>query len=343
MVGLDIQPGQLDERAIADHLRLRLLVVDEAGEEIAQGRDLQVLQQQFGTQAQRRFMDRQGAGYNRDGLRDWDFGALEPRRVTERGLVTWPALVDQSDAVGLRLFDTAAQAHAAHLQGVLRLLALQTAEALTYVRKHPGLSREALATWSAIGPAEGLVADLVWSSLYQAAGPLEQVRDRAAFTAACARLRSHIGSTCQKQADILNQALPLLRQVRSALAAAVPAQRAAFSADVAQQLDDLVYPGFLSELDQGRLQHYPRYLRAVAERLRLLEENPRRDQDRAAVIQPWWARYQQRLASGAVYDEALDRYRWLLHEYRVSVFAQRLGTAVRVSDQRLAQAWQAVE
>jgi len=41
-------------------------------------------------------------------------------------------------------------------------------------------------------------------------------------------------------------------------------------------------------------------------------------------------------------DEALDEFRWLLEEYRVSVFAQSLGTAVKVSEKRLAAAWKNV-
>jgi ATP-dependent helicase HrpA len=39
----------------------------------------------------------------------------------------------------------------------------------------------------------------------------------------------------------------------------------------------------------------------------------------------------------------MDEFRWLLEEYRVSLFAQRLGTAGRVSEKRLAQAWRKTE
>jgi ATP-dependent helicase HrpA len=35
----------------------------------------------------------------------------------------------------------------------------------------------------------------------------------------------------------------------------------------------------------------------------------------------------------------MDTFRWLLEEYRVSLFAQRLGTAERVSEKRLTEAW----
>ena len=59
-------------------------------------------------------------------------------------------------------------------------------------------------------------------------------------------------------------------------------------------------------------------------------------------MQPWWDRYLQRLHGDGGYDQTLDEYRWLVEEYRVSLFAQRLGTAVKVSEKRLAAAWQNV-
>jgi ATP-dependent helicase HrpA len=109
--------------------------------------------------------------------------------------------------------------------------------------------------------------------------------------------------------------------------------------DLASQMADLVYPGFLADLEPGRLDHYPRYLAAVEERLLQMEEDPQRDLQRLAQIQPWWRRYCEGLERGCPYDEAMDRFRWLLEEYRVSLFAQRLGTAGKVSEKRLAEAW----
>jgi ATP-dependent helicase HrpA len=43
-----------------------------------------------------------------------------------------------------------------------------------------------------------------------------------------------------------------------------------------------------------------------------------------------------------VYDSALDEYRWLVEEFRVSLFAQKLGTAGKTSAKRLAAAWKKV-
>ena len=56
-------------------------------------------------------------------------------------------------------------------------------------------------------------------------------------------------------------------------------------------------------------------------------------------IEPFWQQYLQLLEEGHDYDEAVDEYRWLMEEFRVSLFAQQLGTHAKVSAQRLKQAW----
>jgi ATP-dependent helicase HrpA len=56
-------------------------------------------------------------------------------------------------------------------------------------------------------------------------------------------------------------------------------------------------------------------------------------------VSPWWQLYLDALDRGCPYDEALDSFRWLVEEYRVSLFAQKLGTAQKVSEKRLADAW----
>ena len=108
------------------------------------------------------------------------------------------------------------------------------------------------------------------------------------------------------------------------------------------QLHDLVYDGFLDDLEPGRLQHYPRYLEALRLRLERLSLDPRQDQARAAEVYPWWNKYQDWLEQGHEYTSEIDSFRWLLEEYRVSQFAQQLGTREKVSSKRLAKAWKEV-
>jgi ATP-dependent helicase HrpA len=267
---------------------------------------------------------------------------LPQRVVTASGQPAYPALVDQGNSVGLRLFDTPEEAASAHAEGVLRLCTLTLADKISLLRKHPGVSRESLLAWSPLGSTEMLIDDLVASSLQHACGECAAIRSEPAFALLQSRLRNLLGAECHAQADLLNLILPMHSRVSALLIDQLDRRHPAALEDIQGQMQDLVYSGFLAQLATGRLQHYPRYFAAIEERLRALREDPQRDAQRMSEIQPWWERYLQRLHSAAGYDQALDEYRWLVEEYRVSLFAQRLGTAVKVSEKRLAAAWQNV-
>jgi ATP-dependent helicase HrpA len=270
-----------------------------------------------------------------------------PQQVTTAsGARAWPALIDQQDAVGLRLYDTWEEAVHSHAGGVLRLLALNLADKAKYLRNHHGLERESLLAWSQTGSAERLIADLFWRCLLDTVAECRQegvhdVRSQEAFAALLDRVRSRLGRTAVARAAELNDWLPAFARIAARLGGSFQTRRPEVHADLVSVLEDLVYPGFLTELENGRLAHYPRYLQAIGERLDQLEHNPLRDSQRQHQIEPWWRRYVEALESGCMYDEALDAYRWLLHEYRVSIFAQPLGTAEKVSPKRLAEAWTA--
>src|SRR5690606_33914336 len=105
--------------------------------------------------------------------------------------------------------------------------------------------------------------------------------------------------------------------------------------DLSAQLETLVHPGFLRETPAERLQHFPRYLKAMQRRAERLARDPARDQARMLELLP----FQQRLAEypAEARREAWWALRWALEELRVSLFAQELGTAEPVSPKRLAR------
>jgi len=343
LAGVEIKSADFDEARIPDHLRTRVVVLGEDGETAAEGRDLAALQERFGRKAQRKFMDRQGQGFNRDGLVEWSFGEL-PLKVRGRdGVDAFPALVDQDDAVGLRLFDTADEAAAHHAEGVQRLLAIALDDKMNWLRKHHGVARDAMLAWTPWGDAVALVDELTWHALYGAAGDdVVDVRDEAAFEALTARVRGEIGPLFQRQARRLGDVLAAAAAVQRALDGDTGEHQPEAAGDLQAALDDLVYPGFLLDLDARRMAEYPRYLEAMTVRLEQLALDPGKDARLQGEVAPWWDHYQQYLEAGGEYLEVVDRYRWLLHEFRVSVFAQRLGTAEKVSAKRLKTAWRDV-
>jgi len=146
----------------------------------------------------------------------------------------------------------------------------------------------------------------------------------------------------RRQSGHLNKALKIWSEVSNALDDSYYHHRPDVYNDMRSQLDDMVYEGFLQELAPARLEHYPRYLEAMRIRLASVEKDPHRDAVRMGEIEPFWQQYLQLLEQGRDYDESVDEYRWLMEEFRVSLFAQQLGTGAKVSVQRLKKAWQKI-
>jgi len=347
MTGIDIDAAALDEALLPEHLRFRIRIIDADGRQLAVGRDLAGLQEKYGQKARRHFMDSLGSDYQRDGETTWVFGDLPLSVITRDGsgnqVQAWPAIVDQDDAVGLRVYDTPGEAATEHHLGVLRLLALQLGGKLRDLRKHHGLSRAGLLAWSAAGSPESLLDGLVQSSLALAAGARPaRVRDEAAFNALLEEVRAELGPLFRRQAGYLSESLKFWSEISKQLDEAYYNRRPDVFNDMRAQLDDMIYEGFLEELPPERLAHYPRYLEAMLIRLASVEEDPRRDAARMKQVEPYWQRYLDLLEQGRDYDEAVDDYRWLVEEFRVSVFAQQLGTRAKVSEKRIEAAWRKI-
>jgi ATP-dependent helicase HrpA len=115
--------------------------------------------------------------------------------------------------------------------------------------------------------------------------------------------------------------------------------------ELAVQLRNLIYPGFLSATPWERLHHLPRYLKGMVLRLDKYPGNPERDGRHGPVIAGLWNQYEQRLEKhrkAGTSDPKLTEFRWQIEELRISLFAQELKTPYPVSVKRLQKLWQEV-
>jgi len=106
-----------------------------------------------------------------------------------------------------------------------------------------------------------------------------------------------------------------------------------------EHLARLTLPGFLTATDWNTLREYPRYFRAVSMRFEKLRSGGEvADRQGIAELDQYWQKYLERRELHELADIAdpeLEVFRWMIEEYRVSLFAQKLGTSIKVSPQRL--------
>jgi ATP-dependent helicase HrpA len=101
-----------------------------------------------------------------------------------------------------------------------------------------------------------------------------------------------------------------------------------------RQLRGLVFPGFVGDAGVRRLGDVLRYLEAMERRLDKLAHGTRRDQELMGRVQQLEAEYED-LCDARPRSPEVEAVGWMLEELRVSLFAQTLGTAHPVSEQRI--------
>ena len=107
--------------------------------------------------------------------------------------------------------------------------------------------------------------------------------------------------------------------------------------DIDEQLERLIYPGFLTGVGIDRLPDMLRYLRAISRRLETLPDRVERDRNLMDRIRELEAQRDQVSDAMPGSIELID-VAWMLQELRVSWFAQSLGTKGKVSEKRITEA-----
>ncbi len=339
---------------LPEHLHMRIEVVGRDGRVVAHGRDLAALREQLGRDTQQIVEDVPDPAWHRDGLTTWDFGSLpETVRLERNGLVVevYPALVDATAAAGkpsvsLRLRPRRELARRETRLGIRRLVSVAIAGRVLH-RLHRCAGWESMVLQHAtLGSTAELEQQVVARVAELAFLDDDPVRDQDSFRALLEVGERRMSAVFD---DVVTRFAAVLSAVQRARLVLDEARARAPQA-VAQidgQLAALASPGWLVSTAWNWLAHVPRYMRAVERRIeRLGLRGSSKDAELVAQLAPQLARCQQlqRLAleRDLVLPE-LEQLHWMIEEYRVSIFAQELGTALRVSPKRLDEQFRRAE
>jgi ATP-dependent helicase HrpA len=276
-------------------------------------------------------------------------------------LYAWPGLQFEEGAVNLRLFRSQDAARDAGAAGLQRLVELVIQRDLGWLEKDlRGLNRfDAL--YAPLGPGEEL-RETALEHLKRHILPAEPLAalSQAHFQAAVDEARRRLPGLVQQLSDRLAIILPLRQQARQRLGSPAvaqtssPARSQTFSDlsqlaqpaapgpanSLANELAALMPPRFLEHVSFDRLAHLPRYLKALLLRAERAALNPGKNQERLRQLAPYEDALKKLTAQARRTSEArreLETFRWMVEEFKVSIFAQELGTAMPVSPKRLNQ------
>ncbi|GAA4888791.1 ATP-dependent RNA helicase HrpA [Tessaracoccus lubricantis] len=339
LTGVVVEGSQFTPDAVAAHLRPTYVVLDE-GREVARGTDLDSLLQKLSPKVAAK-LTRSAGDQAATGQKAWTFGTVPRETTVGKGVVGYPALVDEGNGVGLRVFDSAARASRSHAHGVRRLLTLTNPDPTKWVVSHLGRTEKLSLADSPYPKVPDLLADAWLKAGEQLAlqqGPLDGVRTEADYQRVALEVRQECPGRTLQVVNTAAHSLAFVTQARILLAG-MPATDPVRT-DVAQQLDNLFFNRFISATPDPWYAHLPRYAQAAVARLQAAAVNPARD-DKVAVelydVEDAYAALTERQPPGPLRPE-VEEIAFLLEEFRVSLFAQQLRTAVPVSAKRIRQA-----
>lgn len=342
-----IDPKDFDPPALPDHLRMTFVAVDESGVALGRSKDLAELRRSLAPRV-RDEVAKTASTTERPPALTWTPGTLGTlpatvtREVSGHKVIGYPALVPETSGVAVRVLSTVAEQRAATRAGTRALLLAAVPVQTKSILSGIGNTARLTLGRNPDGDMEALVTDCRNAAANRLVDSLKSpIRTPEAFDALVSLARDRLA---RDASALLRLTIPALEQAHR-LETVLENVHGESADDVREQLHSLLFPGFVADLGPTRLRELPRYLAAATVRLESLPASANRDSKGMDVLDRVYAGYERMLASLPPERHGgadVDAVHWMIEELRVSLFAQRLGTPVAVSEKRVLEMMRSV-
>lgn len=349
--GVDIDLQQWQQADIDTYYKMRFCILDDAEKELVSGRDMTALRKKLADKIQRGIAEETTGNFVNKTVCAWDFGELEAHYQFKRGPATftaYPTLRDSGDAVDVCLLETEREAQRTSQQGVLRLLLLRMPQESKTLRGKLFRGNTMQLQFAAVGETkkqwlEGclLAAAKQCFKLDASALPRSSSEFDTLFNAGS----GNFVDTANALAGTLEDVLATYAEIRRLIKKLNSLSFLHSVTDINQQLAALFQMGFIVETPWALLQEYHRYLRAILRRIEKMNGNLQRERQCTLLLEPLQQQFEKALKKAPyrlLEDAQFAEYRCAIEEFRVSLFAQELGTKMPVSEKRLKAMWKSL-
>ena len=348
LCGESIPANEFTPSQIPDHLRFNIRVLADDQAIIAEGRDAVSVREQVAGNSKTNSLQPQlppeEQQWYRTGFRDWDFAdipaAIEVRRAGMK-IRAFPSVRDDQDSVSLTLCRTSEEAQSVLQAGLRRLFLLTNTKRIrNQVDNLPGLSQLRLQASSIRGLRfSDEIAMLMTERAFLSGGDLPRTPQQFAKSSQLGRQR--LGVVAQELTQFLPQLFRKYHETRRLLENTRGPGWQQIVENLKRQVNGLIHPHLFSQTPWPWLIQIPRYLTAVQVRIQRLNSGGLKTESsvdsRIQTLEQMVEEVQLRLERQNRTHPLLDHARWLIQEYRVQLGAQKLGTAVSVSEDRICE------
>ncbi|MBN1627270.1 MAG: ATP-dependent RNA helicase HrpA [Deltaproteobacteria bacterium] len=351
---VDIPAEAWSRVEIPDHLMTRVAILDNNGKEIRTGRDITLMLQSGKETAAMpgapEFQDIRHK-WERSGIREWNFEDLPDGIQVRPGILVYPGLEPGEDSVGIRLFLSQDEASAKNRRGVQMLLNIRLDRDIKLLKRNWPLPEEAGRIAVYFGGRQGL-EKVMLRGVLEGIFPAD-IRSRDAFEAHAALVSKEMFDRFREVREHVINILNAYERTRSFIMNMENAKRSGQSvrllcALIRKEMDSLVPRDFPERYTAKRLMQIPRYLRAMEIRVERGSHNPEKDrlkEEQAEAYLNSLKKMTDGLSPHASMEkrDMIDEFRWMIEEFKVSLFAPEVGTAFPVSKKRLDKYKQDIE
>ena len=346
MTGVMLSQEDFEDVVLPNHLRMNFLIVDENGKVQKQGKCLRTLQGLLKGKVKETLESVATPDLERQDLVEWDFDSL-PKSFEQKHagyqIKAYPALVQRNNKVDIVLLDDPNSAREKHRLGVYQLIKNTVPSPLKFLQqKLPNKAKLSL-YFNPFGQISILIDDIIMASIDQLVREYEdktqqEIRDKQSFVAVCEIVREDINDTALEIATKIEKGLTIAHQIQKQCKGNIPLNMLNSIGAIKQQLTRLVYRGFVFDFGKLRLDDWNRYVLALQQRMDKLKVDPNRDRLNQLEVEKAESKYQEALnkyeKQGLPTDQLSD-LEWMLEEFKVSLFAQQLGTSMPISLKRI--------
>ncbi len=326
--------------------RMNFILQDDQGQLIGMARDLSQLRKDFKQRIDSSLAESAEKTIARNNITEWDFGELPVEVVLPRGnmnIKAWPALRDHQHSVAIELVDNPAVAESISMDGQLRLAVLRGKDQCKYLSKDLLRGKELQLKAAGLISRDAIVSALIMASFKQAIFPNNVVvRDQIEFDVVYKSGIGQVVELARRHGDAIESVLASLHIQQQRIRSMSVSEQTA-KEDILAQITWLFSAQTLAQASIEDTLQYSRYVRAIDFRIGKVLSHVQKDYEYTKTIESFIAPLGQfevkKYLISPELTQSLREFRWLIEEFRVSLFAQQLKTRKPVSEKRLATRW----
>ena len=349
--GIDVGVGDFDSSGLPNYFHMNYALLNEQAKVVEQGRDLVNLKQKYRQHAQAAVETLSSEEQEHISATSWQFGDIpEAKQVKHQGrnLKLWIGFEDRVDKVSLRSFSQPIEAQQSSVKGLARLYYFANKQGVQYLEKELFKGKTLQITSFLYKDRQQLAEEIILSAITHCFDcQLQNIRTEKAFNTELAKGKAELVPEAMRLEKIALEMADITRQIKASLSE-LGAGYDEVKSDINSQITKLLSPGVFFDTEPKWHEQFSRYFKAILLRLQKLESRGLKPDQQAQKLVEFEQQKYTQLKQFVMQDTQrtwpeLENYRWMIEEYRISLFAQPMKTIMPVSAKRLEKAIKTIE